>query len=391
MRVTVLGAGWQGIACAYDLLRHPELQVLLVDHDPAAVDNARARLRSQRLVTGLVDCNDDASLDAVLTDSAVAVSALPYRLNLGIARAAVSAGTNLVDMGGNIETVLDELRLAPAAHQAKVLLVPDCGLAPGLANVLVADAVSLLDEVEQVAIRVGGLPARRIPPWDYRLVFSIEGLLNEYTGTAAVLQDWNRREVEVLEGVEEIEFSDPPGRCQAAYTSGGSSTLPWSYAGRIRNLDYKTVRYPGHYDRLKVLQTLGLLDSEPLPLGSLRLAPLEIAKRLLGRVFDHPEVPDLVVLRITSRGRKQGQPVELVHQLIDYQDEQTGLTAMMRTTAFPVAIVAHMIASGVIAEKGAFPPERVVPPARLLAELERRDIHIERRLQLLDESNGDSR
>lgn len=380
MRFAVLGAGMQGVACAYDLLRVAGTEVVtLYDNDANAVERGSKRLVSDKLAGAVVDCADPEALAAALCGHQVVVSALPYRLNLDAARAAVAAGAHFVDMGGHIETVLAELRLKQAAEQAGVCIIPDCGLAPGLINVMVADAVAEMHEVVDVHVRVGGLPAIPRPPWDYMLVFSWEGLINEYTGTAAVLRDWNRDEVEALAGLESIHFPEPVGDCEAAFTSGGSSTLPWTFAGRIRNLDYKTVRYPGHFEKIRALAALGLFDTRPVEIDGVPIAPRTVVGRLMQNnlVFDGD--PDVVVLRVTSTGMRGGKRVTLRHEMMDSWDEETGLSAMMRTTAFSTSITACMLADGTIDLPGAFPPEKVVPPAPMFAELERRGVFIRRR------------
>lgn len=379
MKFVVLGAGLQGVATAYDLLRNPATEaVTLADVDAERVEAAAGRLVSEKVKAVEADCSAPEGLKKAMRDHQVAVSALPFRLNLEAARAATECGVSYVDMGGNIETVLDELRLNQAAKDAGVTLIPDCGLAPGLGNVLAADAVAEMEEVNDVRIRVGGLPAVPQPPWNYMLVFSFEGLLNEYTGKCAVLRDWNRTEVDALTGLEIITFPKPLGPCEAAFTSGGSSTLPWSFAGRVRNLDYKTVRYPGHYEKLKALEALGFFDDREVEVEGVRVKPWKVLRVLFEDKLSFPHATDLVILRVESLGLKDGKPVRLRHEMMASRDEGTGLTAMMRTTAFPTSIIAQMIAGGHIERRGAYPPEMVVPPRELIAELAKRDILVTR-------------
>jgi lysine 6-dehydrogenase len=309
-----------------------------------------------------------------MKDHQVAISALPYRLNLGVAQAAVESGVSMVDMGGNIETVLSELMLNQAAKDKGVCLIPDCGLAPGLGNVLVADAVAEMEELNDVLIRVGGLPAVPQPPWNYMKVFSFEGLLNEYTGKCAVLRDWNRSEVDALTGLERIALPDPVGDCEAAFTSGGSSTLPWTFAGRIRNLDYKTIRYPGHYEKLKALAALGFFEDREVEVEGTKVLPWKLLRVMWEERLSFPHATDLVVLRVESIGLREGKPMRLRHEMMCTRDDVSGMTAMMRTTAFPVSIIAQMIAAGTIDGRGAFPPEKIVPPTELISELAKREI-----------------
>ena len=379
VKFVVLGAGLQGVATAYDLLRNPATEaVTLADVDGERVESAAGRLVSGKVKALEADCGDPKGLKDAVRGHQVAVSALPYRLNLEAAKAAVECGVSFVDMGGNIETVLDELRLNQAAKDAGVTLIPDCGLAPGLGNVLVADAVAEMEEITDVRVRVGGLPAVPQPPWNYMLVFSFEGLLNEYVGKCAVLRDWNRTEVDALTGLEIITFPKPLGPCEAAFTSGGSSTLPWSFAGRIRNLDYKTVRYPGHYEKLKALEALGFFEDADVEVEGVKVRPWKVLRVLFEDKLTFPHATDIVILRVESVGLREGKPVRLRHEMMASRDEETGLTAMMRTTAFPTSIIAQMIAGGHIEKKGAYPPEMVVPPAALIAELAKRDLLVMR-------------
>jgi len=377
VKFVILGAGMQGTACAHDLVRNKDTEcVTMVDQDADALRRAGKKLSSDLVETRTADCVSKEGILEVAGGHDVVISALPYRFNPLAAEAAIEAGASFVDMGGNIEAVLSELRLSAAAREAQVTVVPDCGLAPGLANVLVADAAGEIEQLQDVEIRVGGLPENPRPPWNYRLVFSFEGLINEYTGTAAVLRDWNRTEEPALAGLEEIVFPEPLGRCEAAFTSGGSSTLPWTFAGRIRNLDYKTVRYPGHFEKISALEALGFFATDDITVGGQSVAPRDLLRELFNKHMTFPDDPDLVVLRVVSRGVHEGKQVRLVHEMMDRQDQETGLTAMMRTTAFPVSIVAQLIADGSIERKGAFPPEQLVPPAALVDGLEERGVFV---------------
>ncbi len=377
MRALILGAGMQGRAVAFDLVHSEGVEeVLLADADLRKAEEAAAWLRSRKARAGQLDVADRERLVEAMRGFNVVVSAVPYFYNWDVARAAVEARVNMCDLGGNTDIVLRELELDEAASRAGITIVPDCGLAPGMTNVLAASGIDRLDRAEEVRIRVGGLPQKPRPPLDYKLVFSIHGLINEYVGRAAVLREGEIAWVEALTGLEELEFPEPVGKCEAFHTAGGSSTLPWTYRGQVRELDYKTVRYPGHCAKVKAMRDLGLFDDQPVRVGDCEVKPRELFAVLASSRLDFPEDRDLVVLRVVVRGERDGQRVEITYQMLDFYDQEHGITAMMRTTAYPVSIVAQMLAHGEIEAKGVLPPERAVPPELFVARLAERGIEL---------------
>ncbi|MFQ6033741.1 MAG: saccharopine dehydrogenase family protein, partial [Candidatus Bipolaricaulia bacterium] len=193
-RYIVLGAGMQGRTAAYDLARFGGAEeVLLADVDLERAKEAAARVN--RLIGGElaraaeVDVQDHGALVEALRGFDAALSAVPYRFNLEITEAAIAAKTGLCDLGGNTSIVLKQLELDPEAKKAGITIIPDCGLAPGMANTLAVHAMSRMERPQEVRIWCGGLPQHPKPPLDYKLVFSIEGLTNEYFGKAYVLRD----------------------------------------------------------------------------------------------------------------------------------------------------------------------------------------------------------
>ncbi|MFQ5845431.1 MAG: saccharopine dehydrogenase family protein [Planctomycetota bacterium] len=236
-RYLVLGAGRQGVAIAYARARFGEAaEVTVVDADGAAARRAAARVR--RLAPGVavraVARRLGSSVRAaasLLRGHGVVVGAATYRLNVVLARAAVAAGASFCDLGGNTAVVREQLRLDRDARRRGVTIVPDCGLAPGLANVLAAHAVAELPRARHVQIRCGGLPLRPRGPLGYALLFSIEGLTNEYTGDSVVLRRGRIERVEAFTEPEEFRGPRELGALEAFHTSGGSSTAPWTFRG----------------------------------------------------------------------------------------------------------------------------------------------------------------
>jgi lysine 6-dehydrogenase len=375
MKYCVLGAGMMGSAAAYDLATaDPANEVLLCDVDLATAQNV-ARSIGPNVRPLQLDVRNSADLLAALDGVSVVISAVSYAVNYPVSRIAIEAGVHMCDMGGNNDVVDHQITLDADARRRAVLIVPNCGLAPGLINTLAMHGYSRFDTVDSIALRVGGLPQHPRPPLNYAIVFSVEGLINEYLEPATVIRKGVLHTVESLDDLEGLEFPAPFGRLEAFNTSGGLSLLPRLLQGKVRNLDYKTIRYPGHCEKFRTLVELGFASSEPVMVGGTLRTAREIFTELLRKKLGYAD-KDVVLARASITGHRQGHQETLVYELIDYYDETTRMTAMMRTTAFPTAITARMIATGVIAARGVLTPEQCVPGDTMIEELARRRITI---------------
>lgn len=381
-RYAVIGAGMQGTAAAYDLARFGEAEgIWLADRDAERAQQAARRLNAllgRPIAYGVtLDVRDEAALVAFLRPMDAAVSAVPYPFHPRIARAALQARTSLCDLGGHTPTTWEILALDEAAREAGISLIPDCGLMPGLGNTLAVYAMRQMDRPRHVRIWCGGLPQRPRGPLGYRLFFHIAGLTAEYTGKATFLRGGEIVEVDALSEPEAVTFPPPVGTCEAFVTSGGTSTCPWTFRGVLETYEEKTVRYPGHLERVRLLADLGLFETDPVEVDGVRVVPREVFHRLVGPRLRFPEDPaDVVVLRVTCEGTHRGQPMALTLDLMDFYDPETGFTAMERTTGWHAAIVAGMMARGET-PCGAVPLERAVDPERFVAEWLRRGIPIQ--------------
>ncbi len=378
MRVLVLGAGRMGLGAAYDLA-HNSADVELVT--VADVDEGRARavaetLRDGRVRAAQVDVEDRVRVVELMREHDAALSCVTYFHNLQLAGAAVEAQTHFCDLGGNNAVVDAELALDEEARAAGVNIIPDCGLAPGMVSVLAAHGAARFRRLEEIHIRVGGLPQEPRPPLDYQIVFSVEGLINEYVERARVIREGQLIEVESMTELESLDFPNPYGRMEAFQTSGGTSTLPETFFGKVRELDYKTIRYPGHCERFKLLIDLGLASSASVEVGGVPVSPRKLLGELLNRHLPADE-PDLVFIRLEFVGEIEGGARRLRYDIIDRFDSRTGLSAMQRTTAFPASIVAQMMARGETTRRGAVPQERCIPPDAFVKELAARGINID--------------
>lgn len=379
----ILGTGRQGVALAYDLIRNGEAgRVILADLDlqlaAAAAERLRALLPAEQCELRPAQC-DVTSADAVaavIRGADVVLSAVPYRFNEHLTDVALAAQASFCDLGGNTQVVKNQLARHEKAVAAGVSVVPDCGLAPGLGNILAAHGIATVPNVEHVHVRCGGLPEKPVGPLGYKLVFNFDGLINEYSGAGEFLREGRRVDVPALTELEPIEFPPPVGRCEAAVTSGGTSTCPETFLGRVRTYDYKTVRYPGHFAIVRALFELGCFERRLTLASGEVLEPRGVMQRLFEARLAFPEVRDLVVLRCTVEGRDEaGRPVRQQYDLFDRHDEATGFTAMERTTAFPAALVAYLQARRLV-PAGARPLEVAIPLQRYVDELARHDIRV---------------
>ncbi|MBL7993963.1 saccharopine dehydrogenase NADP-binding domain-containing protein [bacterium] len=380
MKILVLGAGLMGRAVVFDMLRNPKLEELLVaDHDAKQLKETEALINNPnelRITYKKLDIDDDKEVAKLMRGCDTVVSAVTYKYNFKLAKLAITNGCNFCDLGGNNTIVNQELELHEKAKKKLVTIVPDCGLAPGMVSVLVAHGMAKMDETDNVKIRVGGLPVDPKPPMNYKLVFSVHGLINEYVESCVKIRDGKIIEEAPLIDVEELEFPAPFGKLEAFNTSGGTSTLPQTYKGKVKNLDYKTIRYPGHCAQFKLLMDLGLMDSKPHKVGDAKVAPRELLSGLLMDKLTM-EGKDCVLVRVVVEGKKNGTPRRIQYQIIDYGDAANNVTAMMRLTSYPISVIAQMMSAGEITEKGAIPQELCVPAEKFIQELKKRNIGIE--------------
>ena len=378
MKYLLLGAGLQGTAIAHDLLRHaPDTTALCaVDSDADSLERLTARFGDPRLRCCPGYVQDQAFLAPLMRDADVVVSAVNYWYNAPLAAQAVEQQAHFLDLGGNNDVVAKEFALDGAARRNGVAIVPDCGLAPGLAGILGYWLTTRLAKVASLRLRVGGLPLQPQPPMNYKIVFSVEGLINEYIEPAVVIRGGSLDTVPSLSELETLTFPEPFGELEAFQTSGGTSTLPQTLAGRVPELDYKTIRYKGHCAQFRMLHELGLTDSRPLAFPGGEVSPRQVLASRLKAALDLPG-PDAVLVLVVAEGwDAAGEPRRLAVRIIDRHDDATGLSAMMRMTGFPAAIIARMLASGRLGAVGACCQELIVPGGDMAAELRARGIDL---------------
>ena len=380
MKMLVLGAGLQGSACAFDLLHSKGVtKVTIADLHP---DNLPAFLRKaadERFAAVRLDAKDETAVRALMEGHDAAMSALPYYFNGPMARIAVESDCHFSDLGGNTEIVMEQKKLDAAAAAKGLSVIPDCGLAPGMVNILAAEGIRRVDRAERVKIYVGGLPQEPEPPLNYQIVYSLEGALDYYTTPSWILRDGKPTQVEALSELEDVEFPSPVGTLEAFHTGGGISTMPFAWEGKVDVMEYKTLRYPGHVAIMKPIRELGLIDNEPISVKGKQVVPRDLFIAAVHPTLFKPEGRDLVALRVEVSGTKDGAPHTTSFQLIDRYDERHGISAMMRTTGYSLSITGQMQVDGRVTTKGVRTPDEAMPFEGYVSELAARGVKIEER------------
>ena len=377
MRMLVLGAGLQGSACAYDLLQNPEItEVRLADHHAGHLAQFLAPYSGERLIFTTLDVRDKEAVLALMRQSDAAMSAIPYYHNFELASLAVEAGVHFSDLGGNTEIVFKQKTLDAAAKKKGITIIPDCGLAPGMVNILAEYAIRQLDAVETIRIFVGGLPQRPEPPLNYQIVYSLEGVLDYYTTLSWVLRKGKRTQVKALSEIEAVNFGGSLGELEGFHTAGGLSTMAFRYEGKIPTMEYKTLRYPGHASIMEAIRELGLLDLNPVDVKGVKVVPRDLVVAAMGPRLTKPNAHDLVALRVYAEGTKDGKPKRIGWEMVDYYDEENGISAMERSTGYSLSITGQMQARGEIGKAGVFTPDEAVPAEKYIRELAARGVMI---------------
>ena len=380
-KYAVVGAGRQGIAAAYDLVMFGDAaHVSFIDVNAETARAAAQRINSlvARPVadSAQADARDTTRLRELFTGCQAILSAAHYAVNLGITDLAVAMGLHMVDLGGHTGVVRQQQGRDGAARFAAVTVVPDCGMGPGLNVSLAAYAAGQFDTPREVRIWDGGLPQDPQPPWNYSSTFAMSGLTNEYDGSAYFLRDGAIVEVPCFADLEELDFAPPIGRLEAFVTSGGLSTAPWTWAGTLKVLENKTLRYPGHCAMFTAFQQLGLLGLDPIEAGGVTIVPRDVLHALLEpRIgVSAGVVKDVCVMRVVGTGDRDGRPGRFTVELVDRYDEGTGFTAMQRLTGWHAAIVLGLAVRGQL-PAGVRSVESV-PGAIIVSESRRRGWHM---------------
>jgi lysine 6-dehydrogenase len=351
-RVLLLGSGLVGSVLAADLAATRGWKVRVVDRDERALAFAASR-SPRRIDTVVEDLSDLAAVSRLAREADLVVGALPSRLGFEALRAVIEAGRPCCDISFMAE---DPLELHRLARRRGVPVVVDMGVAPGLSHVFAAVAAKRLSRPSRLDICVGGLPRHRVWPFEYKAGFSPHDVIEEYVRPARLVEGGEVVEKEALSEPELLHF--PGVGTLEAFNTDGLRTLLRTL--RVPHMRERTLRYPGHIELMRVLRQTGLFGLDPVKVAGGEVRPRDLLAALL---FPHwtyaPEEEDLTAMRVSVEGRLDGRPARIEWTLLDRFDAAAGHSSMARTTAFPAAAVARMLASGEIHSPGVHPPERL--------------------------------
>jgi saccharopine dehydrogenase-like NADP-dependent oxidoreductase len=361
-----------GSVIARDLSREPGWQVTVADVRAPVLERLKARFQ---LGTAHVDLGDPAAVRRTVGDFDVVVGALSSALGLQTLRAVIEAKRPYVDISFMAE---DATELDALAREAGVTAIVDCGVAPGLSNLMVGWGAAQLDPCERVEIYVGGLPEVRRWPYQYRAGFAPSDVIEEYTRPSRLVE---HGQVVIKEALSEPELLDFPGvGTLEAFNTDGLRSLIHSLAG-VPEMREKTLRYPGHIELMRVLRHTGLFGKEPIDVKGQKVRPLDVTSALLFPDWTFAErEADLTVMRVEVEGKRRGERTRFRWDLLDRYDAATDVRSMSRTTAFPAAVMARWLAGGKVRHPGVHAPEAIGREAGLLdamlRELESRGVHV---------------
>ncbi|MES2483433.1 MAG: saccharopine dehydrogenase C-terminal domain-containing protein [Pseudomonadota bacterium] len=343
MRLALLGAGHIGQTIARLLRDSGDFDITVFDRQALPLD----KLRAQGIAVQTLDTQDPVALGRALRGRAAVVNALPYHLAVPVAKAALAAGCHYFDLTEDIAATREIRRMAAGAATA---FMPQCGLAPGFIAIVAHHLAQSFDTLDEVKLRVGALPAFPTNALKNNLTWSVDGLINEYGHACECVRDGERTEVLPLEGME--HFCLDGTEYEAFNTSGGLGTLCESMQGRVRNLDYKTVRYPGHRDLMKFLLT-------DLRLGS----DTDTLKSILRRAMP-ATMQDVVLVFVTVSGQRHGTLVQEVFARKIFADRESDAptSAIQITTAAGVCTAVDLFREGRLPRSGFIRQEQIQLP-----------------------------
>jgi lysine 6-dehydrogenase len=375
-KIAVLGCGLIGNVIARDLASDPDIAVTVFDRSEEALGRLAA---VPRITTAAADLASADSIRSAVVPADVVVGAVPGFLGRNMLKAVIAAGKPIADISFAPEDPLD---LDADARAAGVTAVVDCGVSPGLSNFAAGRAAAGLDEIESLAIYVGGLPVVRRWPYEYAIVFSATDVIEEYTRPARVIENGQVVVKPALSEIEKLDF-EHVGTLEAFLTDGLRTVLSTVPA---RNMKEKTMRYPGHAELMRAFRETGFFGEEPVDVRGGRVAPRDLTERLLFSAWKLPPgQAEVTVLRVIVEGSRNGRSERRVFDLLDRTDPVTGTTSMARTTGFPCAIVARMLASGEFADPGIRALEHLgrneSASARLVADLRARGVEWKERTE----------
>lgn len=371
MKIVVFGAGMVGSAIIKDLAEESEFEVLAVDFSEQALKNFQA---TPSVNVQQADLTKPGTIPSLVEDADLVINAVPGFMGFNTLKEILESGRNAVDISFFPE---DPFELDGLAKQKELTAVVDCGVAPGLCNLIAGYVAGKLDRTDYYHCYVGGLPEVRQWPYEYKAVFSPVDVLEEYTRPARLIENGQEVIYPALSGIELIDF--PEIGTLEAFNTDGLRTLRNTLD--IPTMREKTLRYPGHANLMRVFRESGFFSAEPLEVNGLTIKPLDLTSRLLFDQWKMTEQDrDITVMQVLISGRKSQKQVEYQYDLIDYFDDQKGVSSMARTTGYTCTIIARQLLKGTFSWQGICPPELIGGMqgaySDLIKEYQKRGIHL---------------
>ena len=364
-----------GSAVAHELIDKDEVaQIQICDARSRTLQEFHRVVKSTKLRSFQVDVRDISVMEPILRGSACVIGCAAPELNPDLAEICVQLGVHFCDLGGNETLVRKELQLHDRAREKSVWIVPNCGLAPGLINILCLHGLEQFDKVEEAHLRVGDVPLYPEPPFNFRISWSAEKIVDDYTHSVQIIDGGKIKDIQPLTMEEPIHFEEPFGQMESFCTAGGLSTLTEQLSGKVKMLDHKTIRWPGHANQMRFLLGLGFGDKRIIDVRTHLTYRDVLVRRMKERLGGQYE--DAVLMRVLLKGKKAGKKKTLVYEMIDRYDTERKRTAMKRCTAIPTAAVALLVASGKVPGGGAAPPEDILPKQEYCDRLARDGLKI---------------
>jgi lysine 6-dehydrogenase len=348
MRIIILGCGRVGSAMATDLAKDSNFNVTVADKNEVAFSRLQ---KDPDIQTIKADLADSKELKKLVSGYDLVVDAVPGFMGYQTFKTVIEAGRNIVDIAFFAE---DPFPLDDLAKQNDVIAVMDCGVAPGMSNLLAAHVNGSLDKTESVLIYVGGLPVVREWPYEYKAGFSPVDVIEEYTRPARYVENGV---LVTRPALSDPELMDFPGiGTLESFNTDGLRTIIDTI--KAPNMKEKTLRYPGHIAKMAVLRETGFFSQEPVMVNGASIRPLDFTSQLLFPKWELKKgEADLTVMQIVVEGEKNNKKLRYTYDLCDYYNPETDTTSMARTTGYTATTAVRMIVAGLYDQKGISPPE----------------------------------
>ncbi len=348
MKISILGAGLIGTPMAIDLAKDNNFEITLIDYDKSKLERVK---NHKQIITLQKDLSKKENIIEVTQEADFVVSAMPSSMGFETLKAVIESGKDVVDITFAEE---DPRELDDLAKSKNVTAIVDCGVAPGMSNLLAGYVDSILDKTENVEIYVGGLPQKREWPYEYKAVFAPSDVIEEYTRPARYIQNNKVVVKEALSEPETINFNEA-GDLEAFNSDGLRSLL---YNIDAPNKKEKTMRYPGHIEIMKIFRETGFFSKNEVEISGNKIKPLDFTSKLLFSEWEMKnDDRDITVMRVIVEGKKENKKVKYQYDLIDKYDEETQTSSMARTTGYTATMAIRMLAKGLFNRKGICPPE----------------------------------